>query len=85
MTAVCRPSLHLAPGALFRAAAMSGSGAGKGLLVRCICMIANGRAPHAVTKAEIQAVPVVKLLAEHKAEVLAAFATTLGVAFCSMG
>jgi len=30
-------------------------------------------------------VPVVKLLAEHKAEVLAAFATTLGVAFCSMG
>jgi hypothetical protein len=50
LTAVCRPSLHLAPGALFRAAAMSGSGAGKGLLVRCICMIANGCAPHAVTK-----------------------------------
>src|SRR5262249_1804723 len=50
LTAVSRPSLHLAPGALFRAAAMSGSGAGKGLLVRCICMIANGCAPHAVTK-----------------------------------
>ena len=42
-------------------------------------------APFAADEAEIQAVPVVKLLAEHKAEVLAAFATTLGVAFCSMG
>ena len=50
LTAVCRPSLHLAPGVLFRAAAMSGSGAGKGLLARCICMIAYGRKLHAVTK-----------------------------------
>jgi hypothetical protein len=28
---------------------VSGAGAGKGLLVRCICMIAFGRDPHAVT------------------------------------
>jgi hypothetical protein len=49
LTAVCRPSLHLAPGVLFRAAPMSGAGAGKGLLVRCICIIAFGREPHAVT------------------------------------
>ena len=49
MTAVCRPSLHLAPGVLLRAASMSGAGAGKGLLARCICIIAFGREPHAVT------------------------------------
>ena len=49
LTAVCRPSLHLAPGVLFRAALMSGAGAGKGLLARCICIIAFGREPHAVT------------------------------------
>ena len=49
LTAVCRPSLHLAPGVLFRAAPMSGAGAGKGLLARCICNIAFGRDPHAVT------------------------------------
>jgi hypothetical protein len=49
LTAVCRPSLHLAPGALFRAAPMSGAGAGKGLLARCICIVAFGREPHAVT------------------------------------
>jgi hypothetical protein len=49
LTAVCRASLHLAPGVLFRAAPMSGSGAGKGLLARCICLIAFGREPHAVT------------------------------------
>ncbi len=49
MTAVCRPSLHLAPGVLLRAAPMSGAGAGKGLLARCISMIAFGREPHAVT------------------------------------
>jgi hypothetical protein len=48
-TAVCRPSLHLAPGALLRAAPMSGAGAGKGLLARCICIVAFGREPHAVT------------------------------------
>ena len=49
LTAVCRPSLHLAPGVLLRAAPMSGAGAGKGLLARCICDIAFGREPHAVT------------------------------------
>ncbi|MGH6803705.1 MAG: hypothetical protein ACREC3_10110 [Methyloceanibacter sp.] len=49
LTAVCRPSLHLAPGVLLRAASVSGAGAGKGLLARCICIIAFGRDPHAVT------------------------------------
>jgi hypothetical protein len=49
LTAVCRPSLHLAPGLLLRAPPMSGAGAGKGLLARCICIIAFGREPHAVT------------------------------------
>jgi len=49
LTAVCRPSLHLAPGVLLRAASMSGAGSGKGLLARCICIIAFGREPHAVT------------------------------------
>lgn len=49
MTSVCRPCLHLAPGALLRAAPMSGAGAGKGLLVRCICIVAYGQEPHAVT------------------------------------
>ena len=49
MTAVCRPSLRLAPGVLLRAAPMSGAGAGKGLLARCISIIAFGREPHAVT------------------------------------
>jgi hypothetical protein len=49
LTAVCRPSLHLAPGVLLRAASVSGAGAGKGLLARCICNIAFGREPHAVT------------------------------------
>jgi hypothetical protein len=49
LTAVCRPSLDLAPGVLIRAAAVSGAGAGKGLLVRLIAEIAFGREPHAVT------------------------------------
>ena len=49
MTAACRPSLHLAPGVLLRAAPVSGAGSGKGLLARCICIIAFGREPHAVT------------------------------------
>jgi hypothetical protein len=49
LTGTCRPSLHLAPAALFRAPPMSGAGAGKGLLARCICIIAFGREPHAVT------------------------------------
>jgi hypothetical protein len=49
LTAVCRSSLQLAPGLLVRAAPMSGAGAGKGLLARCISIIAFGREPHAVT------------------------------------
>jgi len=49
LTAACRPSLHLAPGVLLRAPSMSGAGAGKGLLARCICNAAFGRDPHAVT------------------------------------
>jgi hypothetical protein len=49
LTAVCRPSLRLAPGVLLRAPSMSGAGAGKGLLARCICITAFGREPHAVT------------------------------------
>jgi hypothetical protein len=49
LTAVCRPSLYLAPGVLMRAASISGAGAGKGLLARCMCIIAFGREPHAVT------------------------------------
>ena len=49
MTAVCRQSLWLAQGMLLKAAQHSGSGAGKGLLARCICAIAFGRQPFAVT------------------------------------
>lgn len=49
LTAVCRPSLDLAPGFLIRAPQLSGAGAGKGLLARSICRIAFGREPHAVT------------------------------------
>ena len=49
LTAVCRPSLPLAPGVLVRAAPISGAGTGKGLLVRCMCLVAFGREPHAVT------------------------------------
>jgi hypothetical protein len=49
LTAAARSSLHLAPGMLLTAAPMSGAGAGKGLLARCTCAIAFGRAPHAVT------------------------------------
>ena len=45
---VCRPSLWLAPGALFEGAKASGSGVGKGLLVRITCAIAYGRRPIAV-------------------------------------
>jgi hypothetical protein len=49
MTAVCRPSLWLAPGALFTAPAISGAGSGKGLLVRSISAIAFGIHPRAFT------------------------------------
>jgi hypothetical protein len=49
LTAVCRPSLWLAPGMLFTAPAVSGAGSGKGLLVRAICAIAFGIRPRAFT------------------------------------
>jgi hypothetical protein len=49
MGSVCRASLSLAPGILFRAAPHSGSGAGKGKCARCFCGVAYGRQPSAVT------------------------------------
>ena len=49
LTAVCRASLHLAPAILITAPALSGAGAGKGLLVRCIAAIAFGTTPSAIT------------------------------------
>jgi hypothetical protein len=48
-TAVCRPSLLLAPGMLYTAPAVSGAGSGKGLLVRATCAIAFGIGPRAFT------------------------------------
>ena len=47
--AVCRPSFAPCPRVLFRAAPLSGAGSGEGLLARCICIIAFGHEPHAVT------------------------------------
>jgi hypothetical protein len=49
LTAVCRPSLWLAPGLLVTAPAVSGAGSGKGLLVRGICAIAFGMRLRAFT------------------------------------
>ena len=49
LTAVCRPSLWLAPGLLVTAPAVSGAGSGKGLLVRAVCCIAFGIRPRAFT------------------------------------
>ena len=49
LTAVCRSSLPLAPGALNTAPEISGAGSGKGLLVRAISMIAFGISPRAFT------------------------------------
>jgi hypothetical protein len=49
LTAVCRPSLWLAPGFLAVAPQISGAGTGKGLLVRAICVIAFGTPPRAFT------------------------------------
>ena len=50
LTAVCRPSLWLAPGFAFIASALSGAGTGKGKLGRCIFQVAYGRQPSAFTK-----------------------------------
>jgi hypothetical protein len=47
LTAICRPSLRLAPGLLISAPSESGAGTGKGLLVRAISMIAFGTEPRA--------------------------------------
>jgi hypothetical protein len=45
LTAICRQSLWLAPGLVLNAPSLSGAGAGKGLLVRAIAMIAYGMLP----------------------------------------
>ena len=49
LTAVCRPSLDLAPAFVMEAPSISGAGTGKGMLARCMSLIAFGREPHAVT------------------------------------
>jgi hypothetical protein len=49
LTAICRPSLWLAPGFLCTAASVSGAGAGKGLLIRSITAIALGMRPSAIS------------------------------------
>ena len=49
LTAICRPCLWLAPALMVRAPEYSGAGTGKGLLVRCICAIAFGQRPVAMT------------------------------------
>lgn len=45
VTAVSRPFLDFAPGLVVTAPALNGSGAGKGLLVRLVCLIAYGTMP----------------------------------------
>jgi len=49
LTALCRPSLPLAPALLIRAPQLSGSGTGKGLLVHAISEIAFGQKSEAFT------------------------------------
>jgi hypothetical protein len=49
LTAVCRQSLELAPGFLCDAPNFSGSGTGKGLLVKATCTVAAGFTPAAFT------------------------------------
>ena len=48
MTAVCRPSLPLAPGFIIRGAHLSGAGSGKGQLVRALARIAYDFPPKAM-------------------------------------
>ena len=64
MTAVCRPSLDLAPGLLVSAPELTGSGAGKGLLVRAICAVAYGFAPSPFTAGHDKAEMDKRLVAE---------------------
>ena len=64
MTAVCRPSLDLAPGLLVSAPELTGSGAGKGLLVRATCAIAYGFAPSPFTAGHDKAEMDKRLVAE---------------------
>ncbi len=49
LTAVCRPSLRLAPGLAVVAPSYSGAGSGKGLLVRALCAVAFGGPPVTIT------------------------------------
>jgi hypothetical protein len=49
LTALCRPSLPLAPALLIRAPQLSGSGTGKGLLVHALSEIAFAQRPTAFT------------------------------------
>ena len=55
LTAVCRSSLVRAPGFIVRAPAFSGSGTGKGMLVRAISLIAFGLTPTPFTVGESRA------------------------------
>jgi hypothetical protein len=50
LTAVCRSSLPLAPGVMITAPEISGSGTGKGMLVRTISAVAFGITPQAFTR-----------------------------------
>lgn len=71
LTAVCRPSMKLAPGFLVTAPSISGAGNGKGLLVRAISEIAFATAPAAVTaggdKQELDKRIAAELVAGHPA------------------
>jgi putative DNA primase/helicase len=49
LTSVCRQSLEHAPALLLDAPVSSGSGTGKGLAVRFLCIVANGVGPSAFT------------------------------------
>jgi hypothetical protein len=49
LTAICRPSLWLAPAFLVGAPQVSGAGTGKGLLISAICIIAFGSRPRTFT------------------------------------
>jgi len=74
LTAICRADLPLAPALCVRAPSVSGSGAGKGLLVRTIVAVATGRAPAVATAghdaAELDKRLVGLLLAGHPAVLL---------------